>query len=336
MNRADPHRIEESDYPSDGSLAERMQFMLHYAILAPSVLNTQPWRFAIHGDRIDVHADLERWLKVADPEQRDLHISLGCAIENLLLAAEHFGFRHEVRYFPDPNRPDLVAWVWFDGAGRTPQCPTSSMFRMIPVRHTNHREYDCRPIPGEVLSPLWECASEEDVHLGLTGEAEARRGVEDLMVRADAVQFADPAFREELTLWINKGGFGESWLIGKLGRLALMHMTAPPAGASGDVALLMSAPVLGTISTQENTPLSQVLTGRVFERVALLAASFGVWCQPLSQIVQVPFLCREAGAMLEQGGRSLQMVFRMGFAPPERHRAPRRPLSEVLEQHSRR
>ena len=86
-------------------------------MLAPSSHNTQPWKFRIESNRIDLFMDEERWLKVCDGDQRELHISLGCCLENLLVAADHFGLGHQVEYLPDSSEPLHAASVEFmDGA----------------------------------------------------------------------------------------------------------------------------------------------------------------------------------------------------------------------------
>ena len=70
--------VNESDFPANASSEEKLTFLLRYAILAPSSYNTQPWRFNISGNEIDVFADRSRWLQVADADQRELYLSLGC------------------------------------------------------------------------------------------------------------------------------------------------------------------------------------------------------------------------------------------------------------------
>ena len=77
-----PYQINERNFPIKGTSIEKLKFLLRYAILAPSSHNTQPWKFSISEDKIKVFADKNRWLKVADPDQRELYISTGCAIEN--------------------------------------------------------------------------------------------------------------------------------------------------------------------------------------------------------------------------------------------------------------
>jgi len=84
--------LSASQFPAHGSARERLGFLLRYAILAPSTHNTQPWRFTTGSDRLLVYRDRSRWLQVADPSQRELHLSVGCALENLLIAARAFGY----------------------------------------------------------------------------------------------------------------------------------------------------------------------------------------------------------------------------------------------------
>ena len=95
---ATPRQIKEHDFPRDGDSVEKLKFLLRYAILAPSSHNTQPWKFSVAEDEIRVLVVRTRWLKVADPDQRELYISVGCALENLLIAAEHFGYGHQVAF----------------------------------------------------------------------------------------------------------------------------------------------------------------------------------------------------------------------------------------------
>ena len=77
--------------------------LLRYATLAASSHNTQPWRFELDGDRIRVFADTSRQLRVADPDRRELFLSVGCAVENLVVAAEHYGYATTVTYDEPDN-----------------------------------------------------------------------------------------------------------------------------------------------------------------------------------------------------------------------------------------
>jgi len=80
---------------------DKAEFLIRYAILAPNSHNTQPWRFEITKESIQLLPDLERSLYYSDRENRELYISLGCALGNLLVAADYFGFNVRIEYLPE-------------------------------------------------------------------------------------------------------------------------------------------------------------------------------------------------------------------------------------------
>lgn len=322
--------IPPEEFPSGAAWRERLEFLVRYAVLAPSSHNTEPWQFRVLENRIDVLTDLSRWLKVADDDQRELHISVGCALENLLVAAEHFGLGHDSVFLPDAKNPSVVATVTFSEQGQAAFRRPPVLFDMIPVRHTNHQRYEDRAIPDEILQQLRCVCVEEGVHLHLTAEPEIKQRVDDLVVRGDAIEFADPAFREELAYWIGQGVFGTGWLMSRIGKLAVSYIDMGKSQARKDSEILMSSPILGLISSEQDDRQSQVRVGQVYERLSLLAASHGIWCQPMSQIVQIPELKLEVAALIPDSGLVPQHPFRMGYAPAEKQHTPRRPVDEVL------
>jgi hypothetical protein len=201
---------------------------------------------------------------------------------------------------------------------------------MIPIRHTNHGQYEERPVPADVLQQLHSICKEDGVVLHLTDDSQLKRRVDKLVIRGDAMQFADPEFREELADWIGQGVFGTGWLMSKIGKLAVSHIDMGDSRGKQDSEVLMSSPVLGLISTKADTRPLQVKAGQVYQRLSLLAASQGIWCQPMSQIVEVPELKVELAELLPDDGLIPQHPFRMGYAEAEARHTPRRPLDEVL------
>ena len=116
----------------------------------------------------------------------------------------------------------------------------------------------------------------------------------------------------------------------KIGKLAVTHINMGSSTAKKDSAVLMSSPVLGLIGSKDNSRETQIKVGQVYQRLSLLAASFGIWCQPMSQIVQVEETKQQVAKLQPDPHLFPQLPFRLGFAEPERHRTPRRSLSDVL------
>ncbi|MFN7289467.1 MAG: Acg family FMN-binding oxidoreductase [Pirellula sp.] len=331
MSHTNPWNIDASGYPQNGPWADRLTFLLRYATLAPSSHNTQPWSFRVRENAADLFIEETRWLKVADVDQRELHISIGCTLENLLVAAEHFGLDCETDYLPDSKNPMLAATVRIQRRGKISKERPASLFPMIGIRHTNHGEYESTAIPVDILDQFQKVCVESGVILYMTSDLEIRQRVDELVIHADALEFANPAFREELGYWIGQGVFGTSWLISKIGKLAVTYVNMGTSQGKKDSSVLMSSPVLGLISSDVNDRISQIKVGQVYQRLSLLAASFGIWTQPMSQILQVEE-CRNLVADLQPNPKLFpQHPFRMGYAPPEKHHTPRRELFEMLK-----
>lgn len=326
----DAWNIGAADFPRDGSPEEQTAFLVRYAILAPSSHNSQPWEFRIDNERVDLHADLSRWLRVADQDQRELYLSVGCALENLIVAAEHFGFTATVAYVPNDHNAALTARVRLEKAGDTDDLSRpADLFTAMSRRHTNRREYDNLPVAPAVLSDLESLAVESGISVHFTHDLEIRRRVEALTLRADAHQFADPEWRHELGYWFGQGAFGTSWLMSKLARFAVSHLNLSKSTGKKDHELLESASCLGLISVDEVTRESRVRAGQVFERLFLAATNAGLALQPMNQILQVPEVRDEFENLLPAAWSTPQITFRLGHAEADDH-TPRRPLADVL------
>jgi len=158
------------------------------AILAPSVHNSQPWRFRVHRSWIDVLADRSRQLSVIDPGGRELIISVGAAVLNLRVAILGHGRVPILRIFPDPSSPDLVARVIL-GPVTVPDPTVRALLAAIPRRHTNRRPFSAASVPAPVVDELVAAAVAEgatlatadpsgrDAILGLAATAERTKGL---------------------------------------------------------------------------------------------------------------------------------------------------------------
>lgn len=325
-----PWDIDSRQFPRDGSEADRLRFVIRYALLAPSTRNTQPWQFRIDDDTVAAFLDLSRWQRVADADQREMHISVGCALENLAIAAAHFGYRSAVDCIASCEHPTLVARIRF-----TPhETPSPSVgdprFEALTRRHTNHGVYDARALDPADREAMMGVTVDPGLRVDWVEEEPRRAAIDALVTEADAILFSRPEYRQELAEVIGSGAFGTPWLLATLGRFAMAHLLPTRRVAAADHRAIMSAPALGIISAQAATREAQIRVGYVLERLYLEATLRGISLQPVSQLLEAEETRQELTAMLPEAGWVPLQPFRIGYAKEPRTHTPRRPLDEVL------
>ncbi len=325
--------INESDFPRTGSPGEKLRFLVGYSILAPSPTNTQPWKFAVSNVDIRLYVDRRRWLKVADKEQRALYLSAGCALENLQIAARHFGYRVTVEYCsrpingPDPGNLELAADVFLDAdAARVADDP--ALFRAIAERCTDRSAYAPGDFSEDVIAQMEACCTEAGIHLQFITAAETMRQMNELVRHADEIEFADSAFRRELAALIGLGVFGASRPASAFGRIVMTYLSRGEQALRQDHALIASAPKLGLLTSERDDRTSQVRAGQVLERLWLTATTLNVHLHPMSQMLQVPKVKEQFSRIINLPDLVLQQPFLLGRVQTAPRHTPRRPFSE--------
>jgi nitroreductase len=333
MQTGNAWKISPQDFPRSDSIERQLRFLVGYAILAPSARNTQPWRFTVAGNTIQLFADLERGQPISDPDRRELYISLGCALENLLVMAGHFGLGHEVTYFPQGGDSLLAASVAFESSGLPAPARAGIGPDTIVRRHNDNGVYRSAPLAEDVRRRLEAARMESELRLDLSDDHLFRRWVEQLTLEADHLEFGDPDFREELGCRIREGAFGLPKVLSRLGSLTVSRLDLGDPVGKQDQRIVDSAPLLGLISAGSDTHLAHIRSGQLFERLWLAATTLGVSVHPMSQTMRHPDLRSAMAELIPARGWVPQHLFRVGYSlGPEEpaHRTPRRPLGEVL------
>jgi nitroreductase len=325
---ADPWSLRAEHFPARGVVTDKLRFLVRYAVLAPSMRNSQPWRFEVQASRVSLYVDHSRRQRHADPHERDLYISVGCALENLLVAAAHFGFGHEIVYFPLSEEDELVAQMSFTGEGTAAAKP-SALFKALTQRRTNHGRYDGRPLDPGVLGKLNHGCTEEGLTLLITQNARIKRAVNSLVLAADAIALQDSYYRRELADAVGAGAFGGSGRTAQLAKLAVTHFG--PVVTARNQRVLRSTPAFGLISAARAGRREQVIAGRVLERLYLTATTLGLSVQPLSALLEFEQVAAAFARLFRAGGVPL-LPFRLGYGERSARAASRRPLDEVLHE----
>ena len=323
-------QINAEDFPRQGSPRDRLKFLIQYAMLAPSAYNTQPWIFSVGDDAIQVFIDTTRWLQQLDEDQGDLHLSVGCALENLLVAADHFGYRCQIDYFPSPTHPMLAAIVRLAAGDEGFSPRTDPLFEAIQRRSTDHHRFSGEQVPPPMIYRLTKCCPAKGIMLSTTTDRELLREVDALILQADAINFANPAYREVMAYCIKQGVFDTDWVMTKLTQFATSHLRHKSSRIKGEFEILKGAPVLGILASEKEDRQTQLEVGQVFERIFLTAVSLGLRVEPITQVLQVPEVRSALAALPLLQGRIPQILFRLGMEEAELAHTPRRSLEEVL------
>jgi nitroreductase len=182
--------------------ANQVDYLIATAARAPSVHNTQPWRFKVNRYTIELYADPRRKLRV-DPAGREMIISCGAALFGLRLAVRSLGYLPEVELLPDP--PRLLARVRLGAEAPMTQAEWR-MLQALPHRHTHRGPFDTRPLPDGLLAGLQRDAFAEGATLALVEPAIAYQRLADIVTTASRRQDLDPVARAEIRRWIRPAG----------------------------------------------------------------------------------------------------------------------------------
>lgn len=305
---------------------------------APSVHNSQPWRWRIGPSTIHLFADPERALPATDPEGRDLRLSCGAALHHLRVALLAAGARTTVHRLPDPAQPTHLAAVELDAGSPSPD--DLALARAIENRRSDRRVFSSWPVPPQMLTVLAGAAADEGALLTIIERESDRYAVVRLIEHAAVEQALTPGMASETAAWTGRArGAGEGVPAANVptepgGAVPVRHF----AGGEQPQTLLgrfeSDGTVLALLSTPGDGPVDQLRAGEALSAVLLGATRLGLSTDPISSPLEVPATRTQLQVALLHGATAPQILLRLGWAPMSTDLVPRtgrRPLADTID-----
>lgn len=316
---------------------ELLRSIARNASMAPSVHNTQPWRFALGANSLEMRVDRARQLRALDPTGRQLMISCGCALFNARAALAAAGQEAVIERFPDADEPDLFARLTLTGRS-TDWTPVGRLAEVIGQRQTNRRRFFPDEVPPEVLYELSQAASAEDSQLIEIRTQEHRMATARLSQEADRLQISDPAYRAEIRTWTTDDPQRHDGVpamavphfdAGSEDEIPMRDFDTRGMGWLPTVTHSSMQQCLLLLTGSSDSPAAWLRGGEALERLWLEATRLGFVATPLTQIVEVARTRQELRTELGITTHPfvLLRVGRASLTPASR----RRPLSELID-----
>lgn len=313
-----------------------MRELVRCATLAPSSHNTQCWRFRLQDRSITVEPDLARRCPVVDPDDHHLFVSLGCAVENMSHAARAHGLQATPRFDAQGNGSVVVD---LEPARAT----SSELFNAMAYRQCTRGDYDGKALSNEDLRQLEQAGTGNGVRVVLLTQRSAMETVLAHVISGNTAQIRDPAFVEELKLWIRFGAdealrTGDGLFAGVSGNPSmprwagsrLMELVFTAQSENDRYARqLRNSAGLALFVSDTSDKAHWVEAGRCYERFALQATALGIRNAMLNQPVEVGSIRPAFAAAVGVTRGRVDLVVRFGRGPTMPW-SMRRPVDAVI------
>lgn len=296
-------------------------FMIEQAAKAPSGHNTQPWKFKLNQNSIDIYPDFTKSLPVVDPDNRELFVSLGCAAENLCIAASHKGYQATVSI-------DEINCVIQIQLAKQNSNTSSALFSQLSARQTNRSVYNGKMISDSNIESLKQSDPEPGVKVYFfkNGTPEFDR-VAELIDEGNRRQMQDKKFKAELQQWMryNKkhqdatrdglsyAVFGAPNLPRFIAKFIISQTLNEQSQNKRDRKNIASSSHFILFTTQNNTLEQWVNLGRTLERTLLKTTEMGISHAYMNPPNEIQELSKKMAQQLGIIGEYPTILIRVGY-----------------------
>jgi nitroreductase len=312
-----------------------------FGVRAPSIHNTQPWRWVYRARVLELFADRSRQLPALDPDGRSVLLSCGAALELARLGFAAAGWRTEVDRLPDEDDPDLLARIRTVSRAAV-ESATVERAEAAERRHTERRPFLVEPVADEAIRSLLAVATDAGVYAYAVQRADEQLDLAVVFSWADGVELSDPAYRAELAHWTRAADAPDgvpAAAVPHVSAGAPRHTDVPvrdfEAGITGGqplVDLVDERPVYIVAFSTADDRTARLRAGEAYARISVEAERLGLASSAMTQAVDLPAV-RERFRMLMNWPDHPQMVLRVGHPKPGPTPPPtgRRSLTAVLQ-----
>jgi len=326
LNIEDFYKIQEEE--------EKLKFLLKFAVLAPSSHNSQPWGFLVKENTVEIYLNEKRAPK-HDGNNRQVFISIGCAVENILIAANYYGYKTEVEIIAGSGNR-IVNLNFKDKVVKNKE--QNHLISYISKRVTNRNRYEGIS-ESNFLNSIKNFETDSSKIFILKDGT--KNEIADIALTASVEAMKAKDFRLELSKYVKSNttrskigmpgfGLGIPTPISFIAPIMIKYLNMNKINHKKDNdTLKKNTPVLVVIATKEDDKKRWIETGKIYESIALRAEREGlntaVWAAP----VQIAEFHKDLQKILDTEFRP-QIFFRLGQAQKDTPHSPRLCVEEVM------
>lgn len=313
--------------------------ILEYATKAPSGHNTQPWKFLIKKDEIQIHPDFNRALPIVDSDNHALYISLGCAAENAVLAAKNYGFSSNIEIAKYNEGYNFIAIK----LRKDKTVEVDELFNSIDNRQVTRNAYSDRKIPSEDLKILLESFDFEGVRALTFTDSKAIRDLEPFIIEGSNLQFQNRDFVNELVSWIRfskkeveqkRDGIWHASMgmpgVGRMvGNIIMKKFVSAKSEAKRWKKQIIASAGFVLFTVEKNEVDHWVNLGRAFQRFGLTSTKLNINHAHINMPCEALSVRRKIGAHFNLKNEHPLLLIRLGYSEKMPY-SYRRPLNEII------
>lgn len=312
--------------------------ILEFAIKAPSGHNTQPWKFKLSNNNIQLYPDFSRSLPVVDKYNRELYISIGSALQNLYLAANELGY--SINYQIIQQDDYYFVNIDLEKLNTIPD----KLFKQILKRQTNRSIYNGKTISNDIITQLVNICNKSEIHCLLYSNEEKEFNIiSNLIRKANELQMLDKEFKKELKSWLRfnnkqvnnkKDGLafniiGAPSMPESLGNPIIGMFLKPQTQSKADNIKIVSSSHLVIFTAKEDNPRNWILLGQYLEKFLLKCTELNISFSFLNQPIEVDELRILLQKELSLNHEFPCLILRIGYAEPVEYSA-RKPIEDFI------